>query len=93
MGEVIRNYKSNRKITRKELEEMKNVDIRCVDPEELVDIADVHIDKNLPETERVLDYIQQVGNPYCYKSHGVVVKIGFAGTRRLEDCIRTCMSL
>lgn len=35
------------------LEEMKAVDIRTVDPETLVDIRDVHIDRTLPKEERI----------------------------------------
>ena len=72
-------------ISAAELEKMKNVDIRNVDPEELEDIANVKIHGELPDRERILDYIGQVKNPYCYRSHGVVVKIGFAGESRLED--------
>lgn len=54
---------------------------------------DVVIDQEKPVTDRVASYIDQIGNPYCYKSHGVVVKINFAGERRLEDCIQNCMNM
>lgn len=75
------------------LREMAKVDVRTVNPEELVDITDVHINKELPVKERLADYISQIRNPYCYKSHGVIVKISFAGMRKLEECIGACVSM
>ncbi len=75
------------------LHEMAKIDVRTVNPDDLVDIADVNINKNLPVKERLADYITQIGNPYCYKSHGVIVKISFAGTRKLEECIGACVAM
>lgn len=72
---------------------MRDVDIRTVDESALKDISDVVIDQELPVSDRVASYIRQIGNPYCYKSHGVVVKINFAGERHLEDCIQNCMNV
>lgn len=65
-------------LTREALEQMKAVDIRKVDPETLRDIRDVHINTALPKRERMLDFIQQIGNPYCYRHGKYVVKISFA---------------
>ena len=76
-----------------DLREMAAVDIRTVNPEELVDMKNVKINPNLPVKERVADYINQIRNPYCYKSHGVVVKISFSGTKKLEDCLGACISM
>ena len=69
------------------LRELASVDIRTIDQEELVDMENVKIDPELPVQERVMDYIRQIKNPYCYRSHGVIVKISFAGTRKLEECL------
>ena len=49
------------------LEEMKSVDLRTVDREELVDIRDVHIDRSLPIEERIRSFVEQIKNPYCFK--------------------------
>ena len=75
------------------LEEMRNVDIRTVEPNTLVDIKDVVINKDLPPYERVRDYIRQVKNPYCYKSHGMVVKLNFTGTATMEELLSRCVEL
>lgn len=78
-------------ITVEELEKMKETDIRSVDRSTLVDISDVKIDTSLPERERVLDYIRQIKNPYCYMDRGIVVKVNFSGKKSLEDCIKDCI--
>lgn len=75
------------------LKKMAEVDIRTVDKETLVDIKDVEIDKTLPKQERVMEYIRQIKNPYCYLCNGVIVKISFSGNRKLEDCISDCISM
>lgn len=75
------------------LKELSETDIRSVDPKDLVDIKDVTIREDLPIPERVRDYIQQIKNPYCYLSHGTVVKIRFAGSRTLEECINSCVTM
>lgn len=68
------------------LEELKNVDIRTVDRDSLVDINDVKIDMNLPREERLIEFIRQIKNPYCYRCGKVVVKVSFADTKvTLED--------
>lgn len=71
-----------------DLEAMRNVDVRTVDPATLRDIRDVKIDTDLPKAERMLDYIRQIGNPYCYRHGKYVVKVSYADTdTTLEDCL------
>lgn len=68
------------------LNAMRDVDIRTVDPAALVDIRDVKVNAALPKRERVLDFIRQVKNPYCYKCGKMIVKVSFAETEAtLED--------
>lgn len=66
--------------TKEEIEAMKNVDVRTVDINTLRDIRDVKVNTDLPKEERVLDFIRQIGNPYCYRHGKYVVKISFADT-------------
>lgn len=86
-------YKGYHVPTPDELEKMRNVDIRTVDKSTLVDIKDVKIDESLPLKERMLDYLRQIKNPYCYLCNGMVVKASFSGKMTLEECIaRYCQS-
>lgn len=75
------------------LREMEKVDIRTVDKSTLVDRSCVKLDKNMSREERILSYIEQIKNPYCYLDNGVVVKISFIDTDitledRLEEYVR-----
>ncbi len=68
------------------IEEMKNVDIRTVDRDALVDIHDVKIDRTLSKEERIRRFVEQIKNPYCFKCGEVVVKMAFSDTEAtLED--------
>jgi len=66
--------------TQEEMEAMKNVDIRTVDIDTLRDIRDVTVNTDLPKEGRILDFIRQIGNPYCYRHGKYVVKISFTDT-------------
>lgn len=79
-----------KKITPKELEEMKNIDLITVDPNTLVDINDVIIDESLNKEDKIINFIEQIKNPYCYKCGKMIVKISFADTdKTLEDVIES----
>lgn len=67
-------------LTMEELKVMQKVDVRTVDPATLRDIRDVHVNTDLPKPERILDFIRQIGNPYCYRYGKYVVKVGFTDT-------------
>ena len=71
-----------------------DMDIRAVDPAALVDIRDVKVNTALPKRERILDFLRQIGNPYCYRHGKYVVRVSFTDTDisledRLEAYIRT----
>ena len=69
-----------------QIEAMQNVDSRTVDPTGLRDIREVKVNTDLPKRERILDFIRQIGNPYCYRHGKYVVKVSFTGTDvTLED--------
>ena len=68
------------------LEHMRDIDVRNVDPDTLVDIRDVSVNTNLPKDERMLDYLGQIKNPYCFKCGKTVVKVSFAdNSATIED--------
>ena len=75
------------------LQEMKNMNPETVDRSTLVDIASVEVDSNLPKSEWMKEYLQQIKNPYMFLCNGVVVKIAFADSNatiedKLEQYIR-----
>lgn len=80
-------------MTLTELEEMKKVDPRTVDRSKLVQRKDVKVRSKGTKQERIMDYIEQIKNPYCYLEGKTVVKISFAETdRTIEDCFHAYFS-
>lgn len=80
-------------MTLAELERMKKVDPRTVDRSTLVQRKDVKVRSRGTKQERVMDYIRQIKNPYCYLEGKTVVKISFADTdRTIEDCFHAYFS-
>lgn len=71
---------TDKRLTCEELKAMQEVDLRTVNREALRDIRDVEINASLPKGERILDFIRQIGNPYCYRHGDYVVKISFTDT-------------
>ena len=59
---------------------MKNANLATIHRDELVDIRDVKVNTSLPKRERAIDFIRQIGNPYCYRHGKYVVKVGFSDT-------------
>ena len=77
------------------LKEMREIDIMDIDRESVVEASAIHVDMDLPKTERMLDVVNQMnGNPYFLRSGGTLVKIGYADTavtldERMESHLRT----
>lgn len=79
-------------ITEQDLERMRSMDVRDVDPATLVDIEDIHIDTSLPPVERVASMIQQMnGNPYFFRCGSLVVKTSFKGEAKLQTLLEDCL--
>lgn len=73
-------------LTKNEIEIMREVDIRAVDLDSLRDIREVTVNTELTKKDRMLDFLRQIGNPYCYRHGKYVVKVSFADTEAtLED--------
>lgn len=76
------------------IEEMKNMDVRTVDRDSLVDINEIEIDDSLPPKERAAEFLRQIKNPYCFRVGNVVVKNiysddGVSLQERFEQFART----
>ncbi len=65
----------------KNMEAVKKTDWDKVDKSELIDLRDVKIDRKLPEFQRIISYVNQVKNPYCFKVGNVRVRISYSEER------------
>ena len=78
----------------KDIEQMKNVDIRSVDKDTLIDLDTVQIDSSQPIQERVQSFLQQIQNPYCFRIGDVAVKVNYkhdgpSFQQNFEDILRS----
>lgn len=69
-----------KKAEQERLRRMAQTDIRAVDRDTLVERSAVKLDPGLSREERILSFIEQSKNPYCYLDGDVVVKISFMYT-------------
>ena len=76
---------------RTDFEMLKSVDIKNVDKGSLIDLDEVQIDDTRPVSERILSFLQQVQNPYCFR---VAVNVNYkpdgpSFQQNFEDLLRT----
>lgn len=64
-------------ITNGGLLDMSRQDIETINRNELVELSVIHIRQDLPGEEKILHFLEQVRNPYCFLSRGVPVKVCF----------------
>lgn len=77
----------------KTLQELKRVNIKEVNPEELVDISEIEIDMKQSVQKRVKEYVEQVHNPYLVRVCEYVVKIGYSDCKEtLNDRMKQYIS-
>ncbi|KAB1437973.1 DUF6870 family protein [Candidatus Galacturonibacter soehngenii] len=67
-------------LTVKQLDKMSQSGIEKIDKTGLVDIRGIMIDTNLPLEQRMINYLEQVKNPYCFLCGDSVVRIRFEPT-------------
>lgn len=65
-------------ITLNELAQLSDIDIEKVDRCTLVNVEEIHIDTSMPATQRMLNYLEEVKNPYCFLCGETPVKVCFA---------------
>jgi hypothetical protein len=73
-----------------DLQAMRSVDIATVDKAALVDLRDIIIKTALPQRERMIDFIRQAKNPYCFKYKNMAIKSGYEDTEKtMEDTLES----
>ena len=69
-------------------EAMRSVNPKTVDRSTLVQRNSIRLEPTAARDDRLLDFIRQIKNPYCYLDGKTVVKITFSKTdTTLEDCL------
>lgn len=81
-------------LTVNDIVQLQSVNPISVDKSTLRDIQSVNIKANLDKEDRILDFIEQIKNPYLFKCGDLVVQSIFADTEvtltdRLKQYFRT----
>lgn len=74
---------------RKQQNTMSRMNPETTGREGLVDINGVNIDPELPYSEKMLRYLEQMKDPYCFLCGDTPVKISFASDgEELKDVLK-----
>ena len=75
------------------LKSFREMSVREADATQLANITEIIIDHEQPVENREAALLKKIRNPYCFRYNDMVVKVTFAGKRKLDDCIAGCISL
>lgn len=76
-----------------DLQKMQQMDIRSVNPDEVVDITGIVIDLEQPVPDRMKAYLEAVHNPFLVKVGDYIVKLGYSDCKEtLNDRIKQYIS-
>ena len=79
--------------TKKELEQLKNVNIDNLASENLTDISNIKIDTKEPIEKRCKKYFETVKNPYAFRVGKVGVKVNFVGSNDFVNSLANLASI
>ena len=78
---------------KEKVDKYKDCDLKSINPDDIPDINELKIDKRKSREDRILDYLNQVENPYVFKIIGHLVKIGFSNSdKTADDCLTNVLS-
>lgn len=65
----------------KQLESLSKLEISDLDKTSLIDLSFVHTDTTLPTMQRLINFLEEIKNPYCFLVGTSTVKVEFS-----KDC-------
>ena len=73
----------------KKLKEYKEMNINEIDKDKISDISEINISRRKSSKQRILDFLNEIENPYFFKVADTVVQIGFSDDSNLtaDDCL------
>lgn len=80
--------KTELKILNKKLEKYQDLQMEDIDIAELTEIKEIIITRRKSSNDRILDFLNQINNPYAFLINGIVVQIGFTNNNKdANSCI------
>jgi len=75
-------------ISTEQLQKLQAVDFSSQDRERLIDIKTIRINQSLTKTERILQYIDDVHNPYLFKVGNTIVQVQYGeGSQTIQASV------
>lgn len=69
--------------------DFKQLDIRTVSIEDLKDISEITVDTTLPVEERITEFVNKIGNPYCFRCGKLIVQVEHTNAEKtITDCLK-----
>lgn len=72
-------------LDRNQLEKFKSASFPVCDISNLRDIREIKISNTKPKANRMIDFLNQAGNPYIFRVGDIAVKIEFEGGRDFSE--------
>ena len=70
------------------LERCRNINLEDVTLDDVDEVSSIKIDRRKLSSERILEFITKVKNPYIFKVNGKLVRIRFSDTdKTTEECL------
>jgi len=80
-------------ISTEQLQKLQAVNFSSEDRERLIDIKTIRINQSLTKTERILQYIDDVHNPYLFKVGSTIVQVQYGkGNQTLQASVTHFLS-
>lgn len=70
---------------KEKLNKYENIPLSEIDINEVDEITDIKVSKRKSSKDRILDFLNEVKNPYVFKLNGKLIKIGFSETNKTAD--------
>ena len=73
----------------KKVRKQKQLSLQEIDKEEVNDIREIKLTRKKSSKQRILDFLNEVKNPYFFKIDGYIVQIAFNDKSELsaDDCL------
>lgn len=65
-------------ITTKQLGDMNKQSIEAINKNDLTEISAIQINQDLPPEQKLLSFIEQIKNPYCFQHEGTAIRLSFS---------------
>lgn len=78
---------------KKKINKCKDIELSSISLDDVDELTDIKIDKRKSSNERILDFLNNVKNPYVFKYKGRLVKYSFSdNSKSADDCLSDLLS-